>query len=248
MKNSRWQIWVGVGLFALSVVLYFGLYEYAPSRSGDIVFYTFLDFAFIPINVLVVGLILNGLLSYRERRQQDKRLNMLIGAFYSEVGTGLLALLAPFDPDLDRLRAELVPTAAWTPKQFLAARTSIRTFDARIDSKRADLETVRDYLVPRRSFILGMLQNPNLLEHEEFAETLWAVMHLTDEVVARRSLDGLPKSDMAHLSLDIQRAYKALVEEWLHYMEHLKTDYPYLFALAVRTNPFDPDARVEVTS
>ena len=30
-------------------------------------------------------------------------------------------------------------------------------------------------------------------------------------------------------------------------MEHLKTDYPYLFALAVRTNPFDPDARVEVT-
>jgi hypothetical protein len=29
-------------------------------------------------------------------------------------------------------------------------------------------------------------------------------------------------------------------------MEHLKNDYPYLFSLAVRTNPFDPNASVEV--
>jgi hypothetical protein len=115
--------------------------------------------------LLIVGLILNGLLAYRERAAQAKRLNMLIGAFF------------------------------------------------------------RDFLVPKRSFILGMLQNPNLLEHQEFAETLWAAMHLTDEVTARRDLSALPEPDMAHL----------------------KTDYPYLFALAVRTNPFDPTACVEVT-
>jgi hypothetical protein len=29
-------------------------------------------------------------------------------------------------------------------------------------------------------------------------------------------------------------------------MEHLKNDYPYLFSLAVRTNPFNPNATVEV--
>jgi hypothetical protein len=145
-------------------------------------------------------------------------------------------------------REDLLPKGAWSAKQFAAARTAIRTFDAHLDSRRGDLHAVRDYLVPRRSFILGMLQNPNLLEHEEFAETLWAVMHLTDELVARKSLDGLPEPDMNHLSVDVQRAYKALVEEWLHYMEHLKTDYPYLFALALRTNPFDPKATVEVTA
>ena len=37
-----------------------------------------------------------------------------------------------------------------------------------------------------------------------------------------------------------------LVREWLSYMEHLKSDYPYLFSLAVRTNPFDPNASVQV--
>lgn len=246
-RAANWQIWVGVGLLAASVVLYFALYEYAPGRSGDIVFYSFLDFAFIPINVLVVGLILNGLLSYRERRQVAKRLNMLIGAFYSEVGTQLLALLAPFDPDLDQLREDLIPKGSWDARMFADARAAVRDFDCRLDAHRGDLHTLRDFLVPKRSFILGMLQNPNLLEHQEFAETLWAVMHLTDEVTARGSLDSLPEPDMAHISVDLQRAYVALVEEWLHHMEHLKTDYPYLFALAVRTNPFDPEARVEVT-
>jgi len=29
-------------------------------------------------------------------------------------------------------------------------------------------------------------------------------------------------------------------------MAHLKKDYPYLFHLAVRTNPFDPKATPEV--
>jgi len=29
-------------------------------------------------------------------------------------------------------------------------------------------------------------------------------------------------------------------------MRHLKKEYPYLFSLAVRTNPFDPRASVEV--
>jgi hypothetical protein len=29
-------------------------------------------------------------------------------------------------------------------------------------------------------------------------------------------------------------------------MEHLKEQYPYLFSLAMRTNPFDPEARAEI--
>jgi hypothetical protein len=35
--------------------------------------------------------------------------------------------------------------------------------------------------------------------------------------------------------------------EWLDYMRYLKKDYPYLFSLALRLNPFDEDALVAVT-
>jgi len=30
------------------------------------------------------------------------------------------------------------------------------------------------------------------------------------------------------------------------YMQHLKNDYPYLFSLAVRMNPMNPEAHAEI--
>jgi hypothetical protein len=85
-----------------------------------------------------------------------------------------------------------------------------------------------------------------MLEHESFTNLLWAVFHLTDELAHRRDLKKLPDSDYEHLAGDIKRAYYQLVLQWLDYMKHLKHDYPYLFSLAMRTNPFDKDASIEV--
>ena len=36
------------------------------------------------------------------------------------------------------------------------------------------------------------------------------------------------------------------IVQWLRYMKHLKIEYPYLFSLAIRTNPLNPDACVEI--
>jgi hypothetical protein len=97
-------------------------------------------------------------------------------------------------------------------------------------------------LVSRRAFLLALLGNPNLLEHDKFTDLLWAVFHLTDELVYREDFAGLPATDLQHLAQDLRRAFHLLVLEWLAYMQHLKQSYPYLFSLAIRTNPFDPDA------
>jgi hypothetical protein len=70
---------------------------------------------------------------------------------------------------------------------------------------------------------------------------------LTDELENRRYFKNLPESDSKHLSEDIKRVYNQLILEWLDYMRHLKKDYPYLFSLALRINPFDETALVEVT-
>ena len=107
-------------------------------------------------------------------------------------------------------------------------------------------KAIRNFLKEKRQFLLNLLENPNLLEHESFTNLLWAVFHLTDELTHRRNLNGLPETDYQHLAGDMKRAYHLLIVEWLNYMKHLKTDYPYLFSLAVRTNPFDVSASVEV--
>jgi len=101
-------------------------------------------------------------------------------------------------------------------------------------------------LKEKRQFLLNLLENPNLLEHESFTNLLWAVFHLTEELTLRGSLNGLQKTDCKHLAGDMKRAYHLLILEWLDYMKHLKVNYPYLFSLAVRTNPFDANASVEV--
>jgi hypothetical protein len=56
----------------------------------------------------------------------------------------------------------------------------------------------------------------------------------------------LPESDYKHLSEDIKRVYNQLISQWVDYIRHLKRDYPYLFSLALRINPFDENASAEV--
>ncbi len=70
-------------------------------------------------------------------------------------------------------------------------------------------------------------------------KSLRAVFHLTEELDYRRQFSELPGSDIAHLAGDVSRAYSRLVIEWIDYMQYLKGHYPYLFSLAMRTNPFD---------
>ena len=81
-----------------------------------------------------------------------------------------------------------------------------------------------------------------MLEHDTFTDLLWAVCHLTEELECRKSPSSLPESDRQHLSNDIRRANSILIREWLSYMRHLQIEYPYMFSLAVRMNPFNPDA------
>ncbi|MBI5664438.1 MAG: hypothetical protein HZC49_05035 [Nitrospirae bacterium] len=101
---------------------------------------------------------------------------------------------------------------------------------------------LKNYLAEKRNFLLRLLENPVLLEHESFTDLLMAVFHLTEELANRTDIDTLPDSDLQHLSGDINRVYGMLIIQWLGYMKYLKTNYPYLFSLAIRLNPFDQHA------
>ena len=238
----NWQIFlvVAVLLLAFAVVSLAHLLIFGEPRT--LFFYLLLDLAFIPIQVLVVSLILDQLMSRREKRVLLKKLNMVIGAFFSEAGTQLLACLAGFLPGLDQLRKELLPNGQWTAREFDGVARSLAGREIRLDSRQGSLGELKVFLSARQDFILRLLENSNLLEHDSFAELLWAVLHVAEELAARPQLEDLPPADWTHLSGDLTRAYGRLLQEWLAYLRHLKEDYPYLFSLAVRTNPFDPDA------
>ena len=230
MRYGHWQI-----LFAaLLVVLAVGLYWIQFTLFGDsrLFLESFLGYlAFLPLQVVLVSLVIERILRQRDRRAMLQKLNMVIGAFYSEVGGVLLRQLAAFDTEKGSAYDKLWVRSDWSRRQFLISIRVFRAYPWKLDSRKADLVALRALLVSRRAFMLGLLENPNLLEHATFSELLWAVFHLTEELEARPGLDGLPESDSLHLSHDMVRAYRLVVAEWLAYMQHLSQEYPYLFSL-----------------
>ena len=246
-KRRNWYLAVVLSLVAISALLYY--VEYKVFRDArEVWFWVVSSLAFLPMQVALVTLVLEQVLADRERRERLRKVNMVIGAFFSEVGIGLLKAFAELDPDVERLRSELKQTGPASIKSFRRLHDRSAGCDLRIVADRQCLETLRTSLVSRRDSLLRLLQNPNLLEHDTFSELLLAVFHLTEELAYRQDLSCAPDADCQHLNGDIQRAYSLLVGEWLAYMEHLRADYPYLFSLALRTNPFDPEASVEIRS
>lgn len=243
MKRRSWQILLGGLLLILSLTLY--LIHYALFRDAHhISIFLVADIAFLPVEVLFVTLIIDRLLNAREKRSMLNKLNMVIGAFFSEVGTSLLKAFAGFDQNVGQLRQELVVTPKWSEREFVEMAKRSKQYQAQVDIHQGDLGSVKDFLVGKRNFLLALLENPNLLEHETFTELLWAVFHLTEELALRADLTQRSAADYQHLAGDLKRAYGHLLSEWLSYMKHLRVNYPYLFSLAMRLNPFDPNAAV----
>lgn len=241
MKPLSWQVRLGIALVAATAILYMIHYLIFRDAHG-IFFYLLHDVAFIPFQVLLVTLIIARFLSAREKRARLEKLNMVIGAFFSVVGTQLLTYLSDFDPNLGTIRSELVVRPNWTDREFTSLGARLKRYEYGVEIKKISLDRLCGMLTANRDFMVRLLENPTLLEHETFTSLLRAVFHVTEELESRPDFASLPETDYAHLANDIKRAYGLLVGEWVDYMRHLKENYPYLFSLAMRINPFDQQA------
>jgi hypothetical protein len=157
-----------------------------------------------------------------------------------------MALFSGWDPHVKYLQDHFGTARTWDDLDPHSAKATLSSHSYEVLPDVAGLADAKEFLGAKIGFLLGLLENPSLLEHESFTELLQAVFHLAEELSYRREIRGLPDSDIRHLSGDVKRSYGLLVREWVAYMGYLRTHYPYLFSLAVRTNPFDQHASVVV--
>ena len=245
MKKYSWQITLGITLIIISALVY--LFHYMIFRDPHHIFiYLIGDIAFVFIEVLMVTLVIHSLLSMQEKRERLEKLNMLIGVFFSEVGTRLLAIFSDSDPNLEKIKQNLIVDTEWSKNEFKNLKDKLRDYDYRINIDMINLKDLREFLMRKSDFLVRLLENPNLLEHESFTEVLRAVFHFVEELEHRKNIDQLANNDLIHIAGDIKRVYNLLVFEWLNYMVYLKGNYPYLFSLAMRLNPFDENVSVEI--
>ena len=228
--------------FSIVTIATVGYGDIHPSTQAGKILAIFLIVVGVGSFLGVVANATEMMLNRREKKIRLEKLNMVIGVFFSEVGTKLLTVCATADANLEGIRDDLKVSVNWAEKDFFRARGNLTKYRSAIDSKRMDLDELRGFLLGKRSFLLGLLENPVMMEHEYFTDLLWAIFHFGDELAHREDLETLPATDTAHLKGDLTRAYDLLIVQWLDYMIYLKKRYPYLFSLATRTNPFDKAA------
>ena len=223
-----------------------GYGDITPKTAAGRVLAIFLILAGVGTFVAVFADVVENFVGRSEARERRRKVNMIIGVFFSEFGTEMLGRLARADPDAGAMGKDLVVKGGWTPAGFRRAREQLAGREYRLDGSRVDFEEMRRFLKEKRPFLLALMENPVLFEDDLFTGLLQAVFHLADELLRRGDLSAIPPSDRAHLVIDATRVYRPLTLQWLDTMEHLKEHHPYLFSLAMRTNPFDENARVTV--
>ncbi len=246
---KRWSTYILLGAIfvATSAILY--ITHYLIFRDVHHIFiYLLGDLAFLPLDVFLVVIVIERILNSREKRTVQQKLNMVIGAYFSEVGNDCLRNFLPALDNRVEIINHLKITSKCTHKDFVQAQLFTQTTPYRADVARLDLVETRSFLVSRRVFLLRLLENPNILENERFTDLLWATFHLTEELESRTNFKDLPPGDLKHLSIDSDRMYRHLLGEWVSYVEHLKNKYPYLYSLVLRVHPFQEHPSATVTS
>ncbi|MBN1555343.1 MAG: hypothetical protein JXA11_11400 [Phycisphaerae bacterium] len=239
MKLLNWKVVLGAVLLLLSAACYL-LHYLLFHDAHHIYIYLVGDIAFVFVEVLLVTMVIHHLLNEWEKKSKLKKLNMVIETFFSEFGKPLLAYLSKADRDLETIRPAVVMNCDGTPDFKWAVRT-VGRYDGNIDVDKVHLHSLGNFLHAKRGFLVNLLQNPNLLEHETFSESLMALFHITEELNTR-DLDHLSEEDRQHTKRDLERAYGLLIRQWVSYMKYTHAHFPYFFLFAMNTNPFDAEA------
>ena len=226
------------GLFASVSALIYLIHYFIFGEIRHIFIYMIGDFAFLPLEVFLVVIVIERILTYREKRAVREKMNMVVGAFFSELGDRLLRSLIGCFQGREEIRQNLSVLPDWDHGDFQQAMHYASNLEYLPNCQELDLEKLRALLIEKRQFLVTLLENPNILEHERFTELLWATFHLSEELEARATLDDLPESDLGHIAIDIERLFSRLIVEWVAYVEHLQSSYPYLFSLVTRIHPF----------
>lgn len=236
-KKTKETVIIGIGLVVLSLLLHYAHYLIFKDAHHTLIF-LFADIAFIPMEVFFTTLIIDRLLEKREKNHFLEKLNMMIGLFYTEIGRNLLSEFVKGDDNLVELINSNICTKSWNDNLCKNLKNKVENHKFDFNINEIDIYKIKNTLSQNRDFLMNLIMNENIHEHEKFTEMLMALLHVKEEIESRYS-DKIQPLELQHLASDMSIAYKYLTLEWCEYMNYLNKNYPRLFVRALIDNPFD---------
>jgi len=237
MKKSINTVLIVVFFIIISVV-FFIIQTILFKNQRESLFLIFQDMIFLPFNIIFITILLGQIVGRRGKQVRLSKLNILINEFFSEVGNSIILSFNAYVTNIDDFANLLDFSDNFTVKQFDKVIKMVPSASIIVKIQNNGLDDLLASLENSKSLLIRMLENQNILEHDEFTEMLIAVHHVLDELRNRDDLNLLTAKDANHLSYDILRAYPLLIKQWVLHMKNLKNDYPYMFSLILRKNLF----------
>ena len=236
MGKLRDNLFLVIILMGSSAIIYLiqNAIFHEPAQTA---FYIFQDMAFVPVQALIATLVIDGFLKIQEKQRKIKKINVIISTFFVDTGVNIMMALSGFNENHNEA-CEIIKSKDFIDNKGRNVKKVLDTFQYNFYANPDKLEELSTTMDKNKDFLLNLLNNTNLLEHESFTDMLWAVFHVGDELKTRVDLSGLSKAEIDHISEDMRRAYAAMVIEWFSYIIYLKKEYPFLYAIAIRKNPF----------
>ena len=219
-----------------------GYGDITPKTEGGKILAMFVILAGVGTFLFVFAETVETMVNRQEAEARTRKINMVIGAFFSEAGVPLIKLVRSSIHDNEHLDSELKIEDAWTDQQFREAEQRLGTWNFDVDIRMVDIPAVHALLKDRRAFLVQLIQHPALFEHESFSDLLSAVFHLEEELICT---GGTGTTARIGLFSSVER----------HAPGHQQADCPVggvpaahacplsvPVSLAIRTNPFDPNA------
>jgi len=243
MGKLRDNLFLAIILTGSSVMIYFiqNAIFHNPSQTA---FYIFQDMAFMPFQALIATLVIDGFLKTREKRKKIKKINVVISTFFVDAGVNIMMAMSSFNQNHNEA-CEIIKIQDLIGNSGSNVKKALSKFEYHFYADPTKLSSELAFIMDKnKAFLLDLLENQNLLEHESFTDMLWAVFHVADELKSRGDLEKLSSVEVKHISEDMVRAYTAMVMEWISYIIYLKDEYPFLYATAIRKNPFSQSSLI----
>ncbi len=236
----RWETKIGIVLIFSSFFFYF-LNYLTFHDTTFIEKYILVQLGFLPISVLLVSIVLNSLMVRKERRERMEKLNIVIGSFFAEIGKDLLRYLSKYDERIENLMHH-IESLRKNVEDFPSLKRAVEGRKYKIVIERMNLYEFRKYLLDNKEFVVNLLDNPVIIEHETFTDLLWNLLYVTERLKRTIDFENMCPEDRKSLKMDMERLYRLLAYEWVSYVHYLRGNYPHIFLYEINSNPFVPHA------
>lgn len=251
LKNGcSWKFKFAIVMLIIAVI-FFASRVIVSGDPEEVISYLWKQIGFIPINIIIVAFLIDSILSKKEHEAVLEKIDMIMGTFFTKFGNDLVYIISK-NNEYKKDAEDFESLKNWNDKDYGNKLKELKNSEVEFkvnlsgDERAEFLNEIYGIIHKNQDFIINLIDNPNLLEKDEFSGLLLALLHLDEELSRREDLSNICDSDFNHLIGDIGRVYNHLVYEWVYYLRYLNKFYPYMISLAIRTNPFDCKADIHV--